>query len=57
MLVPSIREIFGLAELSKIQWAFVGVISILPIIIMELQKKLNEILFGKTVYGYKEARE
>lgn len=55
--MPSIREIFGLAELSKIQWAFVGIISVLPIVIMEMQKKLNEILFGKPVYGYKEVRQ
>lgn len=25
----------------------------MPIVIMELQKKLNELFFGKTVYGYK----
>lgn len=26
----------------------------MPIVIIELQKKLNEILFGRTVYEYKE---
>lgn len=25
----------------------------MPIVIMELQKKLNELFFGKTVYEYK----
>ena len=29
-------------------------ISISPLIIMEIQKKFNEIRFGKVVYGYKE---
>ena len=39
------------------QWIQVAFVSILPIVIIELQKKLNEILFGKTVYEYKEAFE
>lgn len=39
------------------QWLIVAGISVTPIIIMELQKKLNELVFGKTVYEYKEVRE
>jgi len=54
--VPSIRNIFSLTMLNNTQWLFVFGISILPIIIMEMQKKLNEILFGRTVYEYREAR-
>jgi len=38
-----------------VQWLIVIATSISPIIIMELQKKLNEVLFGKTVYEYKNA--
>lgn len=33
-----------------------ALVSIAPIIIVELQKKLNESLFGKTVYEYKETK-
>lgn len=39
------------------QWLIVAGISVTPIVIMELQKKLNELVFGKTVYEYKEVRE
>ena len=34
----------------------IAVVIIAPIIIMEFQKKLNEIVFGKPVYTYKEIR-
>lgn len=54
ILIPGIREIFSLVPLNLIQWGIVGIFSILPIIIIEMQKKLNETLFGKTVYNYKE---
>ena len=52
--IPSLASIFNLVPLNTIQWIYVGLISILPIIIMEMQKKFNEIKFGKIVYGYKE---
>ena len=48
-----IRNIFSLSALNTTQWLIVAVTSISPIIIIELQKKLNEVLFGKTVYEYK----
>lgn len=56
IIIPSVREIFGLSMLNNIQWFVVAGISLLPILIMELQKKINEVLFGKTVYEYKEVR-
>ena len=45
VMVPRIRGIFSLKELSGIQWLIVIAISSAPIIIIELQKKLNELLF------------
>lgn len=51
MFIPSVRNIFSLTELNQTQWGIVAGISMLPLVIMELQKKLNEVLFGKTVYG------
>lgn len=37
------------------QWLMVAGVSIAPLVIMELQKKANEVLFGKVVYEYKES--
>lgn len=56
VLIPNVREIFGLSMLNNIQWLVVAGVSLLPIVIMELQKRINEVLFGKTVYEYKEVR-
>ncbi len=52
--VPVFARLFKVVPLDGIQWLYVGLISISPIIIIELQKKFNEIRFGKVVYGYKE---
>ena len=52
--VPVLANIFELVQLNTIQWIYVALISISPIVIMEIQKKFNEIKFGKVVYGYKE---
>lgn len=54
--IPTLTRIFKLVELNSIQWIYCILISVLPIIIMECQKKINEIRFGRTVYDYKEKR-
>ena len=54
--IPMIAKIFQLVSLNSIQWTYCIGISLLPIIIMELQKKINEIKFGKTMYTYKNKR-
>ena len=56
VFIPSVAKIFSLVSLNSTQWLYVALISIAPIIIIELQKKLNEIIFGKTVYEFKEVR-
>ena len=56
VFIPSVAKIFSLVSLNATQWLYVALISIAPIIIIELQKKLNEIIFGKTVYEFKEVR-
>ena len=53
VLIPGLAQIFKLVPLTPIQWIYTAVISILPIIIIEAQKKINEIKFGKTIYAYK----
>ena len=47
VIVPYFAKIFDLVPLDKTQWLYTGVISILPIIIMELQKLLNSIRIEK----------
>jgi len=51
--IPQIADIFKLVPLNSMQWFYIIIISIIPLIVMEFQKKLNEIKFGKTVYNYK----
>ena len=46
VMVPAFAEVFKLAPLNGTQWLITLGISILPIIIMEAQKKLNEAKFG-----------
>ena len=57
VFVPQVAKVFELVSLNTVQWFYVATISVAPVAIMELQKKLNEIIFGKVVYKYKEARK
>lgn len=54
VIVPTFAEIFKLVPLNNIQWIITIIISILPIPIMELQKKVNELKFGKIIYTEKQ---
>ena len=54
VLVPTFANVFDLVSLNITQWLIVGIISILPIPIMESQKKINEVKFGKVIYREKE---
>ena len=51
VMIPTFAGIFKLVPLNQTQWIYTLGISILPIIIMEAQKKLNEIKFGKRIYA------
>ena len=53
VVIPALAEIFKLVPLNQTQWMITIFISLLPIPIMELQKKLNEVKFGKTIYQEK----
>lgn len=57
VFVPSLAELFKLTELNSIQWLITLGISLAPIVIIEIQKKFNEIKFGKVVYNYKLKEE
>ena len=49
VMVPVFANVFKLVPLNGIQWLYTIGISILPIVIIEAQKKLNEMKFGKRV--------
>ena len=48
---PIISSYFKVVPLNGIQWILTFTISILPIFIIEIQKKFNEFKFGKVVYS------
>ena len=50
VIIPSLAQIFDVVPLNGVQWLYTIGISLLPIPIMELQKKWNEMKFGKIVY-------
>lgn len=50
VVVPQIAEVFKLVPLNGIQWIYTIGISIIPLVIIEIQKKFEEIKFGKTIY-------
>ena len=50
VLIPNIADVFGMTNLNKTQWIVVFTVSMMPILIMEIQKKFEELKFGKTIY-------
>ena len=50
VIIPALAEIFKLVPLNQIQWIITIIISLLPIPIMELQKKINHMKSGKIIY-------
>ena len=50
VVVPQIAEVFKLVPLNRVQWLYTIVICLVPLIIMEVQKKFEEVKFGKVVY-------
>lgn len=50
VIIPQIARIFDVVLLNKIQWIYTMLISISPIFILEIQKKINEIKLGKIIY-------
>ena len=54
IFVPSLAKIFKLVPLNKTQWIYTIIISIMPIVIIEVQKRFNSIKFGERIYGYKK---
>lgn len=53
VVIPTFAEVFKLVPLNQTQWLITLGIAILPIPIVEIQKKVNEWKFGKVVYNTK----
>ena len=51
---PKISQIFDSVPLNTMQWITVIIMSLLPIVIVEAQKAINNLRFGKVVYPKKE---
>ena len=47
VIVPNIANIFDLIPLNGLQWLYTAIISIMPIFIIELQKKVNNVNSSK----------
>ena len=54
IVIPFIANIFDVIPLNSTQWLYTMMISFTPILMMEMQKRLNEIRFGKVVLRRKE---
>ena len=50
VIIPKIAGIFDVVPLNSKQWIYTAVISILPLAIVEMQKKINIIIIGKPIY-------
>ena len=50
VVVPYFANIFELVPLTGIQWIYTGMISVVPIVVGEVQKKLKEIGKNKKLY-------
>ena len=51
VIVPALANIFSLVPLNNVQWIVTIFISVLPVVVIESQKKFNELKYGKTVWG------
>lgn len=50
VVIPKIADIFDVVLLNNKQWIYTAIISILPLVIVEIQKKINTIRFERPEY-------
>ena len=50
VIIPQTAEIFKVISLNSDQWICTILISLVPIPVMEMQKKLNDFLYGRRIY-------
>ena len=51
VIISPLAQIFDVVPLNTTQWLITTIISILPVVIVEIQKKFNAYKFGKVVYA------
>ena len=56
VIVPGFASVFKLVPLNSIQWLYIAAISVVPVIVMELQKAVNGFKLEKKVYSYKTSK-
>lgn len=49
VIIKPFADVFNLVQLNGIQWIYTTIISISPIILIEIQKKFNAYKFGKVI--------
>lgn len=57
VFIPSVANIFKLTALNLTQWIYTILISISPLLIIEIQKKFNEVKFGKIIFSNNTNRD
>ena len=50
VFVPVLADLFKLERLNLVQWGITIIISVMPIIIMEIQKKFDKLKLEKTIF-------
>ena len=56
VIIPVLANVFKLCSLNMAQWLYTILISISPIFIVEIQKRMNDFRFGKVVYNIKKEK-
>ena len=56
VIVPGFASVFKLVPLNSIQWLYIAAISVVPVVVMELQKAVNGFKLEKKVYSYKTSK-
>ncbi len=54
VMINPVARIFALVPLNATQWFYTISISLVPLLVVEMQKKWNERKFGKIVYRREE---
>ena len=50
VFIPVLADLFKLERLNLVQWGITIIISVMPIIIMEIQKKFDKLKLEKTIF-------
>lgn len=53
IIIPKLAEIFQLVPLTQTQWLYTLAISVLPLVIIQFQKRMKELKEEKIIYPAK----